>query len=310
MSDRNVRVSVVICTRNRPDKIGQAVTSVLAVDRHDFELLIIDQSTDTATEDAVGAIAADDPRVRYQHMDAAGLSRAYNAGIAGTTGDIIAFTDDDCVVPTDWLDRIVAAFGSEPDADLLYGQVRPLEEGAEGLLLTPFFLIDEPVRLSRRDGFRVAGMGANFAARRRLFETVGPFDEALGGGGPLKSAQDYDLAYRAYLRESVIILRPEVSIRHDGRREMVDWPSLLDNYGFGDGAFYSKHVRCRDPYALWLLTRKLGGTSAKYLAKLVLRRKPSEGRYVRGMVRGIRGGWRFTVDRDTRLYGAPRGQTR
>ena len=37
-----------------------------------------------------------------------------------------------------------------------------------------------------------------------------------------------------------------------------DWPALLTAYGFGDGAFYSKHVRCRDPYAVWLAAKSFG----------------------------------------------------
>ena len=95
-------------------------------------------------------------------------------------------------------------------------------------------------------------MGANFAARRRLFTSIGGFDEVLGGGGPLRSSQDYDLAYRTYKSGSSILLRPEVTLRHDGRREIEDWPTLLLNYGTGDGGFYTKHVRCLDPYAAWL----------------------------------------------------------
>ena len=70
-------------------------------------------------------------------------------------------------------------------------------------------------------------MGANFAARRRLFDAIGGFDEILGGGGPLRSSQDYDLAYRTYRAGRVILLRPEVTLRHDGRREAEDWPALL-----------------------------------------------------------------------------------
>ena len=124
------------------------------------------------------------------------------------------------------------------------------------------------------------GMGANFAARRRLFTRVGEFDVILGGGGPLKSSQDYDLAYRTYRAGSVILLRPEVTLRHDGRREAEDWPALLTAYGIGDGAFYSKHVRCRDPYALWLLTRRLVDAFARVIVRAV-RAPPARRRPVR-----------------------------
>jgi glycosyltransferase involved in cell wall biosynthesis len=301
-SHNSVHVSAVICTRNRPDKIGQAVASVLANDYANFELTVIDQSTTDATEVAIHDLLDADPRLRYIHSDEPGLSRAYNNGIGRTTGEIIAFTDDDCIVPTDWIANIAAAFESEPDGELLYGQVVPAFDQGDEFGLTPSLPIARPTRLSRKDGFRVFGMGANFAARRRLFDRAGMFDEILGGGGPLKSSQDYDLAYRTYRAEGVILLRPEVTLRHDGRREAEDWPALLTAYGIGDGAFYTKHVRCRDPYALWLLTKTLGDAFGRQIVRFVLRRRPNRGEYGRGILVGIRDSFKFGVDRQTRLY--------
>lgn len=293
-------VSVVICTRNRPDKIGASVEHVLANDHPNFTLTVIDQSDDDRTGAVVRAIADGDGRLSYYHINEVGLSRAYNRGITLTDGEIIAFTDDDCVAPADWIRTVEAAFVEEPDADLLYGQVVPLEEGDESGL-TPNLQFDRPERLSRADGFRVFGMGANFAARRRLFDAIGGFDEIMGGGGALKSSQDYDLAYRSYCADRVVILRPEVIMRHDGRRESADWPALLANYGFGDGAFYAKHVRCRDPYALWLLARQAGMTTAR-LAKSALQRRPVDPAYLVGLGRGLKASLAFDVDVENRLY--------
>ena len=294
-------VDVVMCTRNREASIAAAVESVLANTHPDFRLTIIDQSTTDATERALEPIGKVDPRLKYVHTVQAGLSRAYNTGIRMTESDIICFTDDDCVVPTDWIDNIVAAFAAEPSGDLLYGNVVALEDGPESRL-TPSLVVDKAEKLSREDGFRVFGMGANFAARRRLFDRIGYFDEILGGGGPLKSSQDFDLAYRAYHGGAVTLLRPEVTLRHDGRREEQDWPTLLLNYGHGDGAFYTKHVRCRDPYATWLLARKLASTGAKSAVKRVIYRKKSETAYFRGVLAGMRNSFRFDVDRNARLY--------
>lgn len=296
------RVSAVMCTRNRADKIRQAVASVLANDHPDFDLTVVDQSSTDESRQAIADLIEGDTRLLYVHTVEAGLSRAYNTGIARTTGEVLAFTDDDCIAPTDWLSRIVAAFESDGEADLLYGQVLPARVDDDSAVLTPLLKIDQPERLGRGQGFRVFGMGANFAARRRLFDRIGGFDEILGGGGPLKSSQDFDLAYRTYKAGSVIVLRPEIEIRHDGRREHADWPALLRNYGIGDGAFYSKHVRCRDPYALWLLVSRWVGGSAKYTVKWVLRRKPEEGPYFVGILVGIRDGFKFKVDRRSKLY--------
>ena len=97
-------VSVVIATLDRPEKIPQAVASVLANDYPAFDLTVVDQSTTDETESALREVASADPRLHYLHVTEAGLSRARNTGIRETTGDIIAFTDDDCVVSDHWVD--------------------------------------------------------------------------------------------------------------------------------------------------------------------------------------------------------------
>jgi glycosyltransferase involved in cell wall biosynthesis len=295
-------VSVVICTRNRPNTIGQAVASVLANDYPAFDLTVIDQSTTDATEAALKPLEGAVSRLRYVRVDEPGLSRAYNTAICRTSGEILAFTDDDCIVPQDWLAAIVAAFAEDGEADLLYGQVLPAPQTDDDSGMTPWLDIPRPERLSRKDGFKVFGMGANFAARRRLFAAIGGFDEILGGGAPLRSSQDYDLAYRAYCAGSVILLRPEVQVLHDGLRAHEEWPAVLRNYGIGDGAFYSKHVRCRDVYALWLLSRQVVDRGARYLVKFILRREPTEFPYISSIFVGIREGFRFDVDRRSRMY--------
>ncbi|MEO6123073.1 MAG: glycosyltransferase family A protein [Ilumatobacteraceae bacterium] len=292
-------VDVVMCTCNRAGSIVAAVSSILANDYSSFRLTIIDQSTTDATGVALQPIAEADARLRYVHVDEAGLSRAYNTGIRSTSAPTLAFTDDDCVVPVNWIQTIVNAFAAEPDGDLLYGQVVPLVIGDVD---TPFVQITKPERLSRSDGFRVFGMGANFAARRRLFDRIGPFDEVLGGGGALKSSQDFDMTYRAYKGGSVVILRPEVTLRHNGRREPEDWPGLLRNYGIGDGAFYMKHVRCRDIRALRLLVARFGVGWAKAFAKLFIKRGSNQVPYLKGMAVGMRDSFRFKVDRQQRTY--------
>jgi glycosyltransferase involved in cell wall biosynthesis len=295
-------VSAVICTRNRPDKIGNAVESVLANTYPNFDLTIVDQSTNDETEVIAHRIGERDGRIRYKRMSKSGLSRAYNLAIASTVGPILAFTDDDCLVPSDWIEKIVTAFDEQRDGELMYGQVLPAYPEDGGEMLTPALSIDKPERLDRANGFRVFGMGANFAARRSLFERAGTFDEMLGGGGPLKSSQDFDLAYRAYRRNAAILLRPEVIVRHDGRREREDWPALLRAYGFGDGAFYSKHVRCRDLYAAWLAAKNFAVMSARFVAKRALGGRPGEINYLSGFVHGVRAGLKFGVDRATLLY--------
>jgi len=298
-------VSVVMCTRDRPEGIEQAVISVLASNYPAFDLTVIDQSTTTATETILQPIAQRDQRLHYVRSQEPGLSRAYNTGIAHTSGDLLAFTDDDCAVAPQWLRTIVDAFEEDEEADLLYGQVLPPDATATGEGITPALSIPRLERFSRRDGFRVCGMGANFAARRRLFLTIGGFDEMLGGGAPLRSSQDFDLAYRTYLAGRAILLRPEIQVIHYGTRAPQAWPATLRAYGIGDGAFYFKHVRCRDFFALRLLVRQIVLMSARALLHRLRRQGPGDWTYVRFVLVGIRECLRFSVDRHSRLYIAP-----
>ncbi len=297
-------VSVIICTYNRPGTIEQAVASVLANDYPAFDLTVIDQSATAATENILRPLVDKDRRLRYLHVKHPGLARARNTGIGRAAGELLAFTDDDCVVPKEWLSAIVRAFREDEEGDLLYGQVSAPEIAGTPGGITPALPIRRPERLSRRDGFRVFGMGANFAGRRRLFALIGGFDEMLGSGGPLHASEDFDMAYRTYLAGRTILLRPEVKVIHYGTRTAQDWPATLRAYGIGDGAFYFKHVRCRDLFALQLLARKLLQHSARYLANRLRRRGPGDLNltYLRFVLVGIRECLRFDIDRRTRLY--------
>lgn len=299
MNDTTELISVVMCTRNRADLIGQAVASVLASEYRHFELTIVDQSDDSKTEAIVGGFA--DDRVHYIHTPIAGLSRAYNIGIRASQGSLIAFTDDDCVVPTDWISTVERTFREERDVDLAYGQVICAESlrGVPGVV--PELRFPKRERIGRGFGFRVVGMGANFAARASFFRSVGEFDETLGGGGPLRSSQDYDLQFRAFRKGAVTMLLPELWVYHYGLREEGQWSSTLLAYGTGDGGFYMKHARCGDLRATWLLSKVICRQTAALLVKPLLGRRHDPA-YLKGLVAGSRASFRYRVDRPGRTY--------
>jgi glycosyltransferase involved in cell wall biosynthesis len=298
-------VSVVIPTRNRPDLIGRSVRAVLANDHPSFEVIVVDQSDDDRTSEVVAAIARADARVRFMHTMPPGLSRAYNIGSRAASASILAFTDDDCVAQPDWVSAIAGAFAAEPDAGMLYGRVALPTELADAAGEVPVLPMARAERLDATSGFRIYGMGANFALRRELLATIGGFDEVLGGGAPLRSSQDFDLQYRAYLSGAVVLLRPEVSVDHYGLRSRSEWAVTLRAYGVGDGAFYMKHIRCGDLRAAAMLGRIVARTAARQLRHLLDRRRPSQASYLRAIGEGIRDSLRYPVDSSQRLYRRP-----
>jgi GT2 family glycosyltransferase len=305
-----MKLSVVMCTRDRPDTVGQAIESVAECDfpgRYDIH--IMDQSTNTQTREIVHALAqrfAHKCDIVYHFLEKAGLSRAYNAGMRVTTGDVVAGTDDDVVVPKDWLTHIDRAFSEDPQLGLLYGQVLIPENLKEaertGALIVPHLLIEKRERLAQGQGFKIFGMGANMAIRRSSFELVGGFDEALGGGGPLRSSQDFDFAFRMYRKNQAILLAPEVKVDHYGSRTQAQWGGTMKAYGIGDGAFYSKHIRCGDPLALYYFSKILVFNHARRVAKLLRDRRWPEDDYLPSLLVGVRDAAKFGIDRKYRLF--------
>jgi glycosyltransferase involved in cell wall biosynthesis len=300
---------VVICTCDRPDTIGRAVRSVLDQEYPDFELLVMDQSRSDATEHAVTEAATGDPRLRYVRLRERGLSLAYNRGTEQARNEVVAYTDDDCVAPAGWLAAVATSFAEHADAVLLYGQVLgPLEgdgslgDGGE----IPTLPIARLERLNRKEGFRVFGMGADFAAKRSTVRRLGGFDEVLGGGGPLQSAQDFDFAFRVYRDGGTILHDPRVIVHHYGYRTDAEWPATVGSYGVGVGGFIFKHVRIGDLY----MTRLLAELWLKALPRLAKRALFRQNvRQYWGFLRHLAAGiWRsraYGVDRRLRLYTRP-----
>ena len=299
-------IAVIVCTRNRPDGLGRTLESLSAQTHRHFEVVVVDQSDGDRTRHLVEAQRWRDGRFRYLHLDIPGLSRAYNVGIRDSQAPLLAFTDDDCVAPPDWLESILAAFAAEPEVLLLHGQVT-LPPGTEGEWggSTPTLLIEERRVIGRGRPFRVIGMGANFAARREVFRLVGPFDEVLGGGGPLESSQDFDFMYRVFRSGYSTLLEPSVRVHHYGFRSSAEWPATLRSYGIGVGGFFVKHVRMGDGLAARLLMGSLAGAAAR-MVKQVVTLRPVEERvvFVRSLVTGMRRSFTYAIDRDLGVYRA------
>jgi glycosyltransferase involved in cell wall biosynthesis len=105
------RVSVVIPTRNRPELVRRAVESVLAQTYRDFEIIVVIDGPDPATESALRQMV--DPRLHVLPLpESLGGSDARNAGIAASSGDWVAFLDDD----DEWLPERLARQLAHPAA--------------------------------------------------------------------------------------------------------------------------------------------------------------------------------------------------
>jgi glycosyltransferase involved in cell wall biosynthesis len=297
---RALRVSVVVPTRNRPDHAAPCVASILT-NHALLELVLVDQSDGTETERALAGVS--DSRFRYVRTDTRGVTNARNVGIAASQGEIIAFTDDDCRVPANWAETILAVFAGDPSAALVCGRVKVPEELWERGFTESF----EPKQrewLGHYPPFgQDWGITANMSMRRTVLAQVGTFDPFLGAGSPLRSGGEPDLIFRVLKAGLKVVNASEVVVDHLGVRPYGEAATkLLRGYGFGTGAALFKHVRIGDRAAIALYLRFFRQNLQRIGGSLVRHGRPTGLGYLLGFVSGTAASYKFAIDRKQRRY--------
>jgi glycosyltransferase involved in cell wall biosynthesis len=165
-----MRASVVVPTFRRPDALGRCLRALLAqeFDPAGFEILVADDAASEATRRQVEDLAGSSrPSLRHLPVTGArhGPAAARNRGWRAARGEIIAFTDDDCIPDPRWLAEGVGALERREAA------------AATGRVVVP--LPDDPTDYERdAAGLAVAEfVTANCFCRRSVLEAVGGFDE-------------------------------------------------------------------------------------------------------------------------------------
>jgi glycosyltransferase involved in cell wall biosynthesis len=184
-------VSVVIATHNYGRYLGGALDSALAQTVRDFEIVVVDDGSTDDTPDAVRPYLRD-PRVSYHRTERQGQPRAKNLGIRLSRAPLVAFLDADDVWLPAKLERQLPLFAADPDVGVVYSRRLLIDEQGWEL---------EYVQPALHRGWVLPRIfRSNFVCfsssivRRRVFEDVGGFDEAIG------LAIDYDLWLRVALR--------------------------------------------------------------------------------------------------------------
>jgi len=119
---RSSPISVVICTRNRPQQIETCIQSLLQSSDKNFELIVVDNNPDNdLTEKVVAKYAG----VRYILEPRKGLDIARNTGAKAASCSIVAYTDDDVVIDKDWVRNIKCCF-TNPKTMAVTGLVMPV----------------------------------------------------------------------------------------------------------------------------------------------------------------------------------------
>lgn len=246
----------MICTRNRAEQLKPCLEYVARLEAScPWELIVVDNGSTDATREILASFAASAAfPVTVLFEPKPGLGRARNTGWRAAKGEIIAFTDDDCYLAHDYIDRVRDIFD---DQQIGFGGGRvelfdptdaplTIRTEVEPELLPPRSFVDPGWIL-----------GANMMIRRDLLDAIGGFDPDLGAGTPL-CCEDIDMQARASAAGGAGLYAPmAVVAHHHGRKPGTGSAGALNRaYSIGIGGYVAKHAlapQTRSIYArMWL----------------------------------------------------------
>jgi glycosyltransferase involved in cell wall biosynthesis len=235
---REIALSLVICSKNRAASLDRCFEYVRQNrPQFNWELILVDNgSTDNTREVMLAFIETLDVPAKYIYEAKRGNGAGRNAAIVQCRGEVIAFTDDDCYLDTNFLTEIERAF-RDPQLGYMSGRIMLFDK------------TDEPVTINESlESYIVAQseiapgglvQGANMAFRRKAIVEAGMFDLVFGAGAQF-AGEDWELAMRISANGWKGGYFADPFVWHHHGRKADAAKKLLIFYWVGEGAVYAK----------------------------------------------------------------------
>lgn len=267
--ERAPRVSVVVCAYDAERTMEACLESLRHLNYPDYEVVVVNDGSRDRTlaisEDVARRYAADPegPKLVLISQPNKGLSVARNVGAAAATGEIVAYTDSDCVPDPDWLYFLVYKFVRHgfiavggpnfppPEPSLVPAAVAVSPGGPTHVLLDDEVAEHIP--------------GCNMAFTKQAIAEVQGFEPIFAAAG-----DDVDFCWRLQNRGHAVGFSPAATVWHYRRNTVQAYLKQQMGYGKAEALLYFKH-----PYRFNMLgqSRWLGRIYGE-LTTAVLSRRP------------------------------------
>lgn len=270
-----MKVSLVIPTRNRADRLLRCLDSIKAAhnDLVELELVVSDNASTDHTPAVVETFASQaEFEVRYVYAEKPGGSYARNRGIETSSAEMLVFIDDDCLMRPDYFSE----FARNVDVNQFqYGMGQLLRYNKADDIRVAHKAISNLRLIQAHTRVLPTGLihSANMFCHRRVFDRCGLFDEQMGAGTPFP-CEDIEMASRASRGGFVGALVPGIVVFHDHGRKAgsIEARKTIESYDLGRGAYYAK-LLSEDMHEIWAhwavsfsRTQDLGALSRELLA--------------------------------------------
>ena len=257
---RAPHMTIVVCTRERPEKLRACLRSLLVQDYPEFRVLVVDNFPSTDRSKAVVEGLAS-PLIEYVVEPRKGLSRARNTAVSMVGDGVVAFIDDDEIASGNWLAELARGFQDHPEADAVTGAMVPAELETPAQVLFEQYCGFTKLRGFKSSTFSPAtaniqsplyplppfGSGGNMALQTKSLRRIGGFDVALGPGTPSMASEDTRILTDLLRTGGTVVYQPTAVTRHFHRRSIDELRVQMEAYGVGLTAFYmSLVISCPD----------------------------------------------------------------
>lgn len=204
-------ISVIIPALNSAATLLDTLQAIWSGTRKPDELIVVDGGSTDAT-----ISLARDHGAQVVHNAAKHAARARQLGVEQATGDIIAFTDSDCIPATNWLEQIYRCYHEYKGAAGVGGRVvlsQPLNEiqaYSAGVFEAIMNFPETPTAVTKL-GMRGTFPGANCSFTRDSILAVGGFSDYFAN-----HAEEVDLFWRLLKQGALLIFDPRIVVEHVG----------------------------------------------------------------------------------------------
>ena len=224
-------VSIIVPVLNGEQTIRECLVSLLKMDYpvERREILVVDNGSTDRTAEIVMSFP-----IRYLQEERRGSFSARNKGIEASKGEVLAFTDADCLVTAGWLRELVQGFDSE-EVGVVVGETVSYPPKT---LAERYMAMRKPLWQKRAISYPVSPWfgTSNVAFRRKVFNQIGPFDPQFPTGG------DIDYSWRIFQSGNFkLVYRPKAVVFHRHRLTTWDLFKQYRAYGCGQATLWRKY---------------------------------------------------------------------
>lgn len=230
------KVSVVVCSYNGAATLRGCLEALQKVDYPDFEVILVDDGSKDSTQ----SIVAEFPLVKNILQPNRGLSVARNVGMQAASGEIIAYTDSDCMPDSDWLYFLVSTLLHSSYAAVGGPNLNPPAQGPIPAAVAACPGAPTHVLLSDTEAEHIPG--CNMAYWKSVLEEIGGFDPEFRTAG-----DDVDLCWRLMQAGHRVGFSPSALVWHHRRFTMQAYFRQQKGYGEAEAMLRFKHMQYFDP---------------------------------------------------------------